>query len=69
MPPGERDDEAHPHHGLEEADQEPQHLLQPHRRHLVPGLLQVGGLVKQDHFSDPHQGHLSSVSHSCCSAE
>uniref|UniRef100_A0A453HQQ8 Auxin efflux carrier component n=1 Tax=Aegilops tauschii subsp. strangulata TaxID=200361 RepID=A0A453HQQ8_AEGTS len=39
---GERDDEAHPDHGVEEADQEPKHLLQPHRRRLVPRLLQVG---------------------------
>lgn len=38
---GERDDEAHPDHGLEEADQEPQHLLQPPWCHLVPRLLQV----------------------------
>jgi hypothetical protein len=49
---GERDDAAHPHHGVEEADPEPQHLLQPHRRRLVPGLLQVGpwlGSWNQDH--------------------
>nr|AVA16961.1 auxin efflux carrier [Eleusine coracana subsp. coracana] len=39
---GERDDEAHTDHGLEEADQEPKHLLQPPRCHLVPRLLQVG---------------------------
>ncbi|KAL6640462.1 hypothetical protein ACP70R_021585 [Stipagrostis hirtigluma subsp. patula] len=39
---GERDDEAHPHHGLEKADQEPQHLLLPPGCHLVPGLIQRG---------------------------
>ena len=37
----ERDDAAHPHHGVAQAHQKPQHLLQPHRPRLVPRLLQV----------------------------
>jgi hypothetical protein len=32
------EDTAHPNHGLEKADQEPQHLLQPHLCHMVPRL-------------------------------
>jgi len=47
---GERDDEAHPDHGLEEADQEPQHLLQPNWCHLVPGLIQVAQSMSISHI-------------------
>uniref|UniRef100_A0A453T242 Auxin efflux carrier component n=1 Tax=Aegilops tauschii subsp. strangulata TaxID=200361 RepID=A0A453T242_AEGTS len=38
---GERDDPAHPHHGVAQAHPQPQHLLQPHRPRLVTRLLQV----------------------------
>uniref|UniRef100_A0A453PKH4 Auxin efflux carrier component n=2 Tax=Aegilops tauschii subsp. strangulata TaxID=200361 RepID=A0A453PKH4_AEGTS len=37
----ERDDAADPDHGVAQAHPQPQHLLQPHRPHLVARLLQV----------------------------
>ncbi|KAM0848831.1 hypothetical protein ACQ4PT_054139 [Festuca glaucescens] len=37
----ERDDAAHPDHGVAQAHPQPKHLLQPHWPHLVARLLQV----------------------------
>ena len=51
---GERDDEAYPDNGLEEADQERQYILQSHWCRLVPGPLQVAAAQ----FPSNHQSYV-----------
>ena len=63
----ERDDAAHPHHGVAQAHPQPEHLLQPHRPRLVARLLQVIKQADRPHVGINHRAAASVIQTQCAS--